>query len=270
MPARRFCGHLAVRCRAVGVLIRFCVIDRPLGTQTSLHAGRGQLRLYENVECVFGLLRRGRPLRCTASGRKRLTDVCRLHTAVSLRLLAHQRCIPDMLAGLAVLIIAPVSTLLILPPRISALLLLANASITGPALAAHLAGGGLSSAPALCLAAATAVATGAVISLAAYLALVQRLEDAFEAWPWAAEQQRRLATRAPDALACPFTGAGVRTPPNERGRPSHQALGTVQGTSAVHGVQEDAFTQLLLAPAGAPYMGLREGCHRACACQVPP
>jgi len=63
VPARRFCGHLAVRCRAVGVVIRFCVIDRPLGTfQTSLHAGRGQVGLYENVECVFGLLRRGRPL----------------------------------------------------------------------------------------------------------------------------------------------------------------------------------------------------------------
>ena len=151
-----------------------------------------------------------------------------------------------MLVGLAVLIIAPVSTLLILPPRVSVVLLLANAGITGPALAAHLAGGGLSSAPALCLAAATAVATGAVVSLAAYLALVQRLEDAFEAWPWAAEQQRRLATRAPDALACPVTGAGVCAPAHERGRPSNQAAGTVRGASAVHGEQEDAATRLLL------------------------
>jgi len=127
--------------------------------------------LYEKVECFSGLLRGGRPLRCSASGQKRLPDDCHLHTVVSLRPLAHQRCIPDMLVGLAVLIIAPVSTLLILPPRVSVVLLLANAGITGPALAAHLAGGGLSSAPALCLAAATAVATGAVVSLR-------------RTWPW--------------------------------------------------------------------------------------
>lgn len=129
------------------------------------------------------------------------------HTAAALPRLKSSALVRGMFVGLAVLITAPVSTLTILPRRVLALLLLASAGTIGPALAAHFAGRSHSLAPALCLSLASAVVIGAVVALAAYLALVYRIEDAFDAWPWATEQQRRLATCAPGALACPFTGA---------------------------------------------------------------
>ena len=110
-----------------------------------------------------------------------------------------------MFVCLAVLAVIPVSTLVILPRRLSALVLLATAATAGPAVVAHLASAGATHAPELAVAAVTLAAGGAALALAAYLALWRRLEDNFDTWPWAAEQQRRLAAK--DGLVCPFTGA---------------------------------------------------------------
>ena len=110
-----------------------------------------------------------------------------------------------MFVCLAVLAVIPVSTLTILPRRLSALVLLATAATAGPAVAAYVASSGASHAPELAVAAVTLAAGGGALALAAYLALWRRLEDSFDAWPWAAEQQRRLAAK--DGLVCPFTGA---------------------------------------------------------------
>lgn len=110
-----------------------------------------------------------------------------------------------MFVCLAVLTVIPVSTLVILPRRLSALVLLATAITAGPAVAAYLASAGATHAPELAVAAVTLAAGGAALALTAYVALWRRLEDNFDTWPWAAEQQRRLAAK--DGLVCPFTGA---------------------------------------------------------------
>ncbi|KAK9831991.1 hypothetical protein WJX81_006784 [Elliptochloris bilobata] len=111
-----------------------------------------------------------------------------------------------MFVCLAVLAVIPVSTLVILPPRLSALVLLATAGSSGPIVAAYFSTKGASTAPELLAAAVTLAAGGAAMALAIYLSLWHRLEDNFDAWPWAVEQQRRLAAKAVSALACPFTG----------------------------------------------------------------
>lgn len=112
-----------------------------------------------------------------------------------------------MLVAFAVLTVTPVSTLLILPRRLSALVLLATAGIAGPCLAAHFATKAAKSAPALSAVAVTLAANTVVVALALYLSLWYRLEDNFDSWPWAVEQQRLLAAKETGAFACPFTGA---------------------------------------------------------------